>query len=112
MTFGLDLRMFSPFFPETVPLHLWRFARGCWWLCPLSRPLQLLPQVKYFEDMNDCSRTFPPTQPARLPRELKQGFQVQEGWCKGRSTRPASGAVGSYHWENLNELNTCLVLGA
>merc|ERR1719204_1059222 len=51
--------------PETVSLHLWRSACCCWWLCPLSRPLQLLPQ------------------PARLPRELEQGIQVQEGWCKG-----------------------------
>merc|ERR1719430_1318136 len=59
--------------PETVPLHLWSSARGCRWLCPLPRPLQLLPQ------------------PARLPRELQQVFQVQESWCQGRSTQSASG---------------------
>ena len=42
---------------------------------------------------------FPPNQPARLPRELKQGFQVQESWCQGRSTQSASGEVAPHHWE-------------
>ena len=47
--------------------------------------------------------TLPLNQPARVPRELKQGFQVQEGWCQGRSTQSASGADAPSYSENLDK---------